>query len=293
MRAIIAASVLLGVGASPSFAKPLVAVGQFESEKTCTLYKLTAGRHREVGAVDAYGGIYASETSWRDYLVRDCIDHFASLRTSIEAALASSGKLDVSPTRSGTYVVSGRISEVSGGGPAAPAPNMPNGGWAMSASNMVVNMDVTVRDPSGRIIYGGLMTKKIETGFNMDTGGLSSTSTHTGKAVYTELQHQVALAVARLVAFKIAPLRVTNVAGERIQLNYGAPLLGLGTIVQVTGSDGSLARYNVTGAGAISAQADYEGDGKPLSVAAGNMAMVIEADSAEAKARRFERVDLP
>lgn len=293
MRAGLAGVVAVGLAASAGASKPLVAVGQLESEKTCSLYKLTAGRHREVGAVDAYGGIYASETTWRDYLVRDCIDHFESLRMSLEAALASSGTLAVSPSRSGTFVVSGRISEVSGGGPAEPAPQVPNGGFAMSSSNMVVDMDVTVRDPSGRIIYGGLLTKKLETGFSMETGGLSSSSSRSGKALYTELQHQVALAVARLVAFKIAPLRVTQVTGNRIRLNYGSPLLALGMLVQVTARDGSLMRYNVTGAGTNSAQADYQGDGSSDAVAPGSVARVIEAEDPASNGRRFDKVDLP
>ena len=133
---------------------------------------------------------------------------------------------------------------------------------------MFVNMDVTLRNRAGNIIFGGLLTKRLETGFSMQTPGLASSSVQSGKAVYTELQHQVALAVARMIAFRLEPLRVTNVNGKNIQLNYGAPLLDLGTAVQVTSNDGSIVRFNVTGAGQGSAQATYDGGGDAGSVTA-------------------------
>lgn len=252
---------------------------------------MTAGRHREAGAYNPYVGAYASETTWIDYLVRDCVDHFASLRTSIQAALASSGKLAVSGTRQSNYIVTGRISEVSGGGPADPA--QPNKGFSISSSRMFVNMDVTVRTPGGRIIYGGLLTKTLETGFNMETPGLSSTSRKSGQALYTELQHEVALAVARMVAFKLNPLRVTGVSGKRITLNYGTPLVPLGAVVQVNAPDQSIVRYDVTASGPQFAQADYSGGAYVPEVVQGNLATLIDSDDPAANGRRFEKVDLP
>jgi len=275
-------------------AAPTVRIGSIESEKSCSLYQMTAGHHREAGVVDRYGAAYASETSWRTYLVRDCVNHFASLRTSLQAALAASGKLAVIPgTSGGGYVVSGRISEVSGGGPAERAERPWGNGASISSSSMFVNMDVTVRDASGRIVYGGLLTKRIETGFSMETQGLSSSSVRSGQALYTELQHQVALAVARIVAFRIEPLRVTGSSGRRIQLNYGAPLLQLGALVQVTNADGQIGQFRVSAAGQDSAQAEPYGDEDATAVAPGSRAMVIEDDNPAANGRRFEKVELP
>jgi hypothetical protein len=291
IRAGLIASVALITGTPSVASKPVVSVGALASEKTCTLYKLTAGQHREAGIVNPYGAAYASQTTWRDYLVRDCIDHFASLRTSIQAALASSGRLTIAPGERGGYVVTGRISEVSGGGPAAPAEAGP-GGFAISTSDMLVNMDVTVKDPQGQIVFGGLLTKKLQTGFNMETSAFSSSSSQSGKAIYTELQHQVALAVARLVAFHVEPLRVTGIEGEEIQLNYGAPLLQVGTLVQVTGAHGMM-RFNVTSAADGSAQAELDGDGDVASISQGMRATVVEADDPAANGRRFRKVDLP
>ncbi len=272
-------------------AMPTIRVGKIDSEKSCTLYRMTAGRHREAGATDGYAAAYASETSWISYLVRDCADNFASLRISLQAALAASGKLAVVPgAAGGSYVVSGRISDVGG---SATTGSAADGGFSASSSSMVVNMDVALRDASGRIVYGGLITKSLEIGSAMETQGLSSGTSRSGQALYTELQHEVALAVARTVAFRIEPLRVTGVSGSRIQLNYGAPLLRLGTMVQVTAPSGAIIRYNVTGAGQGSAQADYYGGAPAGEATPGSTAIVIEQEDPAANGRRFEKTDLP
>ena len=286
------ASVLF-IAAPASATNFSVSVGRLKSEKTCSLYKMTAGHHREAGAYSPYGGAYASDTAWIDYLIRDCVDHFASLRTSLQAALASSGKIVVSAAGSGAYVVEGRISEVSGGGPADPASDSPDVSYAISSSDLFVNMDVTLKNARGQIIYGGLLTKKIETGFSMQTGGLSTSTRRSGQALYTELQHEVALAVARVVTFKLAPLKVTSVVSNRVRLNYGSPLLQQGTLVQVVTQTGAVVRYNVVGAGQGSSLAEYQGGGDASEVTPGSVAAVIEDEDPASSARRFEKVDLP
>ncbi len=294
MRPVLLAAAFGSLGAtSLDAAVPSIRIGRIESEKRCQLYQETAGRHREVGVATGYGAAYASETRWVSFLVRDCVDNFASLRLSLQAALAASGKLAVVPgTGAARYVVSGRISDVSGGGPAVPTQRPPGGDYAVSSSTMTVNMDVTLQDASGRIVYGGLLTKQLETGFSMETRGLATESSRSGQALYTELQHQVALAVARVVAFRIEPLRVTAASPQRVELNYGSPLLQLGQMVQVTAPNGAIVRYTITGAGPASAQADLYG-GNAAAVAPGAEAIVIENEEAAAHARRFERVDLP
>lgn len=292
-RLLLLAAGLGAVGPAPaSAAVPIIRVGEIGSDKQCSLYELTSGRHREAGAVNAYGAAYASETSWTSYLVRDCVDHFASLRLSLQAALASAGSVAVATSGGGGYVLSGRISDVSGGGPAAPAEGVPVGGFAVSTSAMTVNMDVTLRDPAGHIVFGGLLTKALETGFSMDAGGMRSESSRSGEALYTELQHQVALATARMVVFHLEPLRVVMNAGDRVTLNYGAPLMALGQLVQVQAADGAAVRYRVISAGQGSAQASPVGD-TTHPIQPGALATVIESEDPAANARRFERVDLP
>ncbi|WP_293901125.1 hypothetical protein [Phenylobacterium sp.] len=268
---------------------PSIGVGRITSERTCNLYQESEGRSAVV--VSPY--VIAAASSWRTWLVRDCVDNFASIRTSLEAALASSGKFIVKPGGA-TYVVSGRISDVGGeGGPAPGAPSSRDG-YSISSSKMFVNMDVTVRDAAGRIVYGALLTKSLETGSDISTGGFRATSSQSGQALYTQLQHEVALAVARQVAFHLVPMRVTGGDGRQIQLSYGAPMLTLGTIVMATSADGATTlRYNVTSAGAGMATAQLDGDGDPSRIGPGSIATVIEADDPAANGRRFKRVELP
>jgi hypothetical protein len=279
----------LVVGASPAQAqprRPSVSVGRISAEKTCTLYQESAGR----SALVATPWSIAEASSWRTWLVRDCVQNFATIRSSLQAALASSGKFTVGSS-GGRYTVTGAMSQV--GGDMGPAPGMPTspGGYSVSSNQIFASISVTLKDASGRIVYGGLLTKHLETGSNIHTPGLTTTSSQSGEAVYTELQNQVALAVARLVAFHIEPLRVISNDGDEIQLNYGAPLLHLGTVVNAFGPGGKQLHYEVTSAGPDSSTARLKGDGDPSLIAIGSEAAVVEDDAPQA--RIYERVDLP
>jgi len=278
------------VRAQPRGGAPSISVGRISTERTCNLYEESAGR--TAVAASAYG--YAASASWRTWLVRDCVDNFASLRTSLEAALAGSGKLSVRPS-GGAYVVTGRISDIGGEGGAPPASGpQRNSDYAISSSSMFVNMDVTVRDAAGRIVFGQLLTKKIETGSDISTGGFRTTTSSSGQGLYTKLQHEVALAVARQVSFRLVPLKVVGGDGRTIQLNYGSPLLTLGTMIQATSPDGgAVARYNVTSATGATATAELEGDGETARIIPGSTAVVLEPDDPASNGRRFKRVELP
>ena len=267
-----------------------MSVGRISTTKSCTMYRESAGR---AGAVATPYAV-AAYASWRTWWVKDCVDNFATMRASLEAALAASGGVDLGP--GGDYVVNATLSDVSGGpGNAAPnAPDMGEGGFSYATSGMRVNIDVTVRDRSGRAVFGTLLTKTIETGFDAKVGTFQASANESGQALYTRLQQQVALAVARAVAFHFTPLRVVGGGGREIQLNYGAPLLTLGTIVEATSPDGSTAvRYNVLSAASGSARARFEGGGDPSRIVPGSRAVVIEADDPAANARRFDKVELP
>lgn len=191
------------------------------------------------------------------------------------------------------FTITGRISEASGGGPAPEVPTTDNGGFAFSSSSMVVSIDINIRDATGRTIFGALLTKHLETGSNVSVDGFSSQSAKSGQSLYTELQHEVAFAVARSVAFHLVPLRVSSGGGRRIQLNYGAPLLKLGTLLQAASPDGSVIRYTVTSAASGTANAEIDGDGDDAGIRPGSLITVIEADDPAANGRRFQRVGLP
>jgi hypothetical protein len=288
------AALLIGAAtiASPVSAQegPAMSIGRLSSVKSCTLYQNSAGR---AGAV-ATPYATAAFASWRTWWVKDCVDNFASMRASLESALAASGGVRL--RADGGYIVSASLSDTSGG-PGAAAPNAPNmgaGGFSIATTGMRINADVTVRDRAGHIVFGTLLTKTIEIGSDIKVGGFETSSNDSGQALYGRLQHEVALAVARAVAFHFTPLRVVDGDGRQIRLNYGTPLLALGTIVQATSPDGATTiRYNVVSAADGFATAHVDGGGDAARIVPGSRAIVIEADDPAANGRHYEKVELP
>ena len=288
--ALAVATVLLGT--IPAHAAPRVTLvlGKITSQKSCKVYQESAGK----SALVATPYTLATASSWRTWLVKDCVDNFATIRSSLEAALASTNRFSIKTAGSGTYTVIGAISQVGGDG--GPAPDIPTGrgGYSVSSRQMFVSMDITVKNAAGRIVYGGMLTKNIETGSSITTPGLQTTSSESGEALYTVLQHEVALAAARIVAFHIDPLRVLSTDDKEIHLNYGSPLLKLGTIVHVTNSEGGTVRYLVTSANSEGATAEVDGErGDWTKVTKGDIADVIEDEDPAAKGRKTKKVELP
>jgi hypothetical protein len=280
------AAVLFGLSeARAQSSLPSIVVARISSEKSCTLYQESAGTSSMV----ATPYMVAASESWRTWLVKDCVDNFATIRGSLQSALASTGKFNVKTAGAG-YTLSGAISQAGeeGGG-------VSSAGYSVSSRKMFVSMNINLRDPSGHTIYGGLFTKHMEIGSSGRAQGVETSSSQSGEAIYTELQNQAALAVARLVAFHIVPLKVVGVNGKNIQLNYGSPLLTLGAIVHATSPDGSTTvRYTVTSAGQEGAAARVDGEvGDWSRIGPDSLANVVEADDPAANERRIEKTDLP
>lgn len=155
-------------------------------------------------------------------------------------------------------------------------------------------MDVTIRNARGDIVYGAPLVKRVETGYRIQANGETSWGRSTGDAMLSAMQRQIALAVARVVAFRVKPLVVTRVDGTDIRLNHGAPLLSLGDTVMVQGADGIRGiKFRVVNAASGSAAAEVDGDQPELSIAPGAEVQFIENDSDEANARRYRKVRLP
>jgi hypothetical protein len=267
---------------------PSITIGKITSQKTCKVYEESAGRSATV--ITPF--TVATADSWRTWLVKDCVSNFPTIRTSLEAALAATGKFVVKPA--GKYTLTGVISQVSGDPDAAPDGPRADTTYSVSGTSLYVSMEVLLRDAAGRTVYGGPLTKKIQLGSDIQTLGLHSSSQSGGEGAYTVLQNQVALAVARLVAFHIVPLRVTSVVANQIRLNYGSPLLTLGTIVHVTPPTGlDIVRYAVTSSDPGSAIADQDNQANPVGIAPGITATVVELDDVAANERRIKRVELP
>lgn len=169
-------------------------------------------------------------------------------------------------------------------------------GYCVGGTRLSATVDLRVRDAiSGSVAWGGAVPASVSVGSDVvagqrvaagDCGSMTPAS-----ADYRRLTTTLALATARRIAFQIAPLRVVAVEGRSLLLNRGAPLVPLGAMVQVAGTSGAPVLYRVTAATPASATAmPY---GTPAAIAPGAIARILENDDPAARARRFEKVDLP
>lgn len=284
----VAGAFLAGSVATPSQAQERVHVGNIVSIETCTYFQNSEGASAAVFTPWFAGFV----SKWRSWWVKDCNDEFATMRASVTAALASSQKLVVG---NGGYRVDLALSNLNEGGPAPRTQPVGDGGYAVSKSWASVGLDVTVIDErSGRVLFGAPFVKKVETGYEIRGAGQVARGRSTDEAMMATMQREVALAVARLVSFSIEPLRVEDVDGYDIRLNYGAPLLSPGDTVMVQGGDRMRPlRYKVISAGAQGAIAEVDGDNSPDTVFAGALVDFVEADDPQAQGRRYRKTRLP
>ena len=268
-----------------------ITIGAMESALDCKLYAVTSGR----SSVYADASRIAASQVWKTSLYRDCINHFAGIRDALSAALASSGTLSVGGGSVGTggYTLAARISETTNGSSTTSVAGV-GGGFGLASAGLGLEVSVTLRDKAGRIVFGAPIKQRLETASAVDTGSTLAGSSLSGDGVYATLQRQVAIAVARRVAFHFAPLTVLNVKDHKIQLNFGTPLLQSGDIVNVTSSDGFTAiRYRINSTSPGRAIAEKYSDGDEAQIRAGNIATFVDEDSGMDDQNRFERVELP
>jgi hypothetical protein len=164
-------------------------------------------------------------------------------------------------------------------------------GFAADQRFLIANLDYTVSEGS-RIVGGGELTKRLEIGSLMTSGNMGAASQSDGAALYVSIQHEVAETVARAVAFKMFPLLLTSVDGNNVALNYGSPLIKMGTMIQVLAPSGPI-RFTVSGAETGRAVAHKDGSGDMSSLTRGTPATVIEPEDPAANGRRIQGAELP
>lgn len=256
----------------------IITVGTFTSERSCSVYALTSGRSASVET--AYVAVAVS--SFKTELVRSCTQNFPAMRSTVAAAIASSGKF----TGGQRLVLSGRLTDAG-----VHSSSVATGGVSMASDSAVVSIEYQLRDATGKAVYGGLITKSLPVSTTVSTDAAESSDSQSGRSLFSQLQREAALAVARSASFKVEPLRVTGNDGRHIRLNYGEPFVGLGATVNAEsrGGMGSV-RLDVTSATSDSALAESEAGASLADIAPGSRATYIEGD---ANGRRYERVDLP
>ena len=281
--------------AAPASAQDRVAVniGTVTSTQTCTYYRNYSGsslRYSESEYARWWGAAaarryYLSHTTWHSWVYKDCVTNFQNLRNTVDAALASTGRLT---TGGGGYTLDITISDIGQTPPANTRPVRGENSYRTSWGTATATVSYTLRDPSGRNVDGGVLTKKVEMSRTLNTDNLQVRTSEPGASVYDLMQNEVALNIARDVAFAIDPMRVIAVEGDLIEINYGRPLLSLGDRLDVkkTRGIGSL-RYRVISAGENDAVAEIDGNNDTSDIEPGNEVTFIEGDSDAANARRI------
>lgn len=265
---------------TPARAAPLrISVAHLQSQQSCSTYVMSSGQ----SSVNVSPYAVSASASWRTWLAHDCVDNFATIRATLQAALTAG--LD-SPGPGGSYTLSGTIATMG-----ASASGATDGDYDVRSEKAAVTFSYVIRNAAGAVVYGGTIVKTVETGATVQGSDVGSTSAIDGQALYTHLENAVSSAVARAVIFHLAPLRVADGPDGDVRLNYGSPLLAVGTLIQAPSANGRPLRYVVSSVGR--GQAVAEPDGERGDVAIGSEATVIEPEDTAANARRYHKVDLP
>lgn len=273
-----------------------IAIGTFTSVKECTYYQESEGSDYSassgVVAANRYGfvagGSSESYSTWRTWWVKDCVDHFASLKSSLSATLASAGHGLIVTKAGAKFTISGAISDIR-----STSHSMQQRGVSDQSNAWEVTFSLVVKDRNGRAIAGQTINKSIDLDRSIAAGGFASSSSVDGEGLYTALEKEVAIAAARYVAFRFNPIRIQSVNGQKIVLNYGSPLLDNGDLVQVLSPDGRLIKFTVQGSVGGQSVASVEGRQDTSSLSPGAVVEYVDPSSPAANGRRFERVDLP
>lgn len=292
---------LFALAGSPVRAQELAAVqiGSVTATQSCTYWRNYEGsslvyseaeyaRYWGAAAARSY---YAAHTTWRSWVEKDCQSNFQTLRSAIEAAIASTGRLTVGR---GGYTLDVTISDISADPPATNQPVSGDAAYRTSWGKAVVTANYTLRDRSGSSVDGGVITKRIDMSKTIDTNRMSVRASEPGGAVYDLIQNEVALQIAREVTFTIDPIQVIGVEGDRVEINYGRPLVELGDQLDIEKIRGiGAVRFRVISASDRTAIAQVRGDVDVSDVDVGSGVTFIEADSDAANARVLRRNRLP
>lgn len=296
---------LIALSATPAAAQdaPLrVSIGNFTSQQRCTLYAVTSGSEAMVSdrragvAVDAYGYAAASRSTvawaraWRTDLVRDCVTNFQGLRDSVATALAASGRFTVVPPGSrGALVLNGRVSDVG-----VVSDQTSERGNARSIDEASLTVELALAGPGGGIRFGGSIIKTLAFDEQVQSGSYSSSRSQSDSVTYANLQRELSLAVSRAVAFHIDPIRIVDMGGQRVRVNYGAPLLNVGSSISVDGGVAAgVIRGTVVATGAGFADVEFVGNRDLRSVRVGSVATFAEPEDPGSRTPIYPNVELP
>lgn len=226
---------------------------------------------------------------WGDWLLAVCRTQFPQMRERLKSSITEA--LFASSTVP-SYGLSYRIS-ISGtvGDLTTDVSKTSGHNFCVSSAHAIGTLDWIARIGSQGQSIGGSTNKSVEVAYDNKNGNSYCNTATQSNVSFDKLQTELSRATARNIAFKLNPLRVTSIEGNRIQLNYGSPVLSLGMRVSVGGNSAFPVKYEIVNTGDTFAWAKPYGDLGEINV--GDRVKLIESDSLENNARRFEGGELP
>jgi hypothetical protein len=264
--------VLAPTMALPQSASPAISVESISSTTNCSIYV----------------------SYWGDWILSICNRQFPDIKTRLRSAIVEAFEASsTSPTLRlpASLVLTGQISGMTAG-----ANSISDTNFCLSDQTVSATLDWQAKGPGSGQTLAGTAEKTVDIGYRSVTGpgvGMNDCELQpAAKAAFDKLQTEIARTAARAIVVRYNPIKVTAVDSRgRVQLNYGKPVLEMGSMVSIGGRNSFPTRYEIVTTGPGFAWAKPYGSAGDIFV--GDEASMIEADSSEANARRTEFAPLP
>lgn len=280
-----------------------IAISDLSSQLDCTIYEESSGTDTTVRR--SRTGIYsdpfvsvgvnstaeATYSTWSTWYVKDCVDHFPSLRVSLQSAIANpNGPITIDQDRP-EYYLSGALSATS----TDSGPNIVDGdtGLSIKSQRMKLHFSFVVTDKAGKIAFSSQVQSHVTERLDLSLGKASIKERANGEGIYTALEQKLSREVARRIAFHFKPIRADAIINGRVSLNYGENSLPMGSQLSLIDKQLNSARLIVVAANEHQSIALVEGDVELSGRPSDWRISYVDPDGLETNGRRFQRVKLP
>jgi hypothetical protein len=278
-------------------------VSEISSQLDCTIYEESSGTDTTLTrsrtgvysdpffAVGIESTAQATYSTWETWYVKDCVDHFPSLKSSLQAALTDPNGPILVVRNKPEYHLTGALSATST--ESGPSVKDEDTGLSISSNRMKLHFSFTVQDSKGRVVFASAVQSHINENSDVSLGQTSIKERADGEGLYTALEQRLAKEVARRIAFHFKPIKAQTFVKDRIELNYGANFLPVGSILTAISDRLNSVNLRVVAVNSQKAIAIVEGgielSGKPEDWAIS----YAGPDGPETNRRRFQKVKLP
>jgi len=280
-----------------------IGVSELSSQLDCTIYEESSGTDTTV--TRSRSGVYADPfavvgvnstaqatfSTWKTWYVKDCVDHFPSLKLSLRSALAAARMpLNVTSGKADLYL-SGALSATSS--ESSPLITDADTKISIKYNRMKIFFNFEVRDKSGQVIYGDQAQASVDEDSQISAMGTTIKESRSGEGLYSKLEQNMAVAVARKIALHFKPIRPVSIESDVIVLNYGNYILPVGSKLRATNGKGFSVFLNVVSSDDFNSVANIDGDGSEIEITPDWVISFLDSENPNTNGRRFKRNDLP